>query len=130
MNPSESRPTLSPEPAAAVPHLEPDGPAVAAADNAPPVTERADQDIPALPFDRPGGGGSHWERDRRVTALWSADQERNAWVGIGGIGWRRLEGQHDSALVALTMLAAHAREQGARVSYREQDGVIQELYVW
>lgn len=114
-----------------MPHREPAEPPMApAAENAPPVTEWADQDMPTLPAGDPGPGGSHWEQDRRVTALWSADQERNAWVGIAGVGWRRLDGRCDSALVALTMLAAHAREQGARVSYREQDGVIQELYVW
>ncbi|MCU0834904.1 MAG: hypothetical protein MUC77_10825 [Chromatiaceae bacterium] len=132
MNLEEPRPIFSPDPvAAATPHLEPAGPPLApVGDNAPPVSERADQDMPTLPFGDAPPGGSHWEQDRRVAALWSADQDRNAWVGIAGVGWRRLDGRCDSALVALTMLAAHAREQGARVSYREQDGVIQELYVW
>jgi len=131
MNADAQRPSLEPEAPPASPRLEPAAPpAVPAIDSAPPINERIAQAMPALSLDRPGGGGSRWEQGRRVTALWSVDQERNAWVGIAGVGWRRLDGASDSALVALTMLAAHAREQGAGVSYREQDGVIQELYVW
>ena len=110
----------------------PEGAALnAAPDNAPPVTARADEAAPTLPL--PGQArerAAAGERDRRVTALWSADQEGNTWVGIGGVGWRRLGGGCDSAHIALTMLAAHAREQGSRVHYRESDGVIGEIYVW
>jgi poly(3-hydroxybutyrate) depolymerase len=72
-----------------------------------------------------------WQNNKQITALWSINQNRNAWVGVGGIGWKRLANNSDSAIVALTMLSAHAREKGSTVNYREEsDGMIHEMYVW
>ena|SRR5215204_3418589 len=72
-----------------------------------------------------------WNSNMQITALWSINQDKNAWVGVSGIGWKRLANNSSSAIVALTMLSAHAREKGSVVNYRdESDGMIHEMYVW
>jgi hypothetical protein len=76
-------------------------------------------------------GVSAWQNNKRITALWSISQNRNSWVGVDGVGWKRLVNNSDSAIVALTMLASHARAKGSGVNYREEsDGMIYEMYVW
>jgi len=70
-----------------------------------------------------------WHNNKRITRLWSINQNRNSWVGVSGIGWKKLANNSDSAIVALTMLSAHAREKGSVVNYRS-DGMIHQMYVW
>ena len=76
-------------------------------------------------------GVTAWLSDKRVSGLWSIDEVRNSWVAITGVGWKKLHNTSDSALTALTMLGAHARQMSCRVDYREEaDGMIHEMYVW
>ena len=69
--------------------------------------------------------------DKRINALFCTSQTRNAWVSVQGVGWKKLSNTSDSALGAMTMLGAHAKQLGCRVDYRDEaDGMIHELYVW
>lgn len=78
-----------------------------------------------------GAGVTAWLNDKRITGLWSINQNRNSWVYVNGIGWKKLANNSDSAIVALSMLSAHAREKDSAVNYREEsDGMIREIYVW
>lgn len=87
---------------------------------------------PALPLTAAISAGiSAWQNNKQINALWSINQNRNSWVGVSGVGWKKLANNSDSAIVALTMLAAHAREKGSVVNYREEsDGMVYEMYVW
>jgi hypothetical protein len=87
---------------------------------------------PALPLTAVTAiGASTWQNNKKINALWSINQNRNSWVGVEGIGWKKLVNNSDSAIVALTMLASHARQKGSVVNYREEsDGMIYEMYVW
>jgi hypothetical protein len=88
---------------------------------------------PSLPAMEEGvvAGIGTWQNNKRITSLWCINQNRNSWVGVSGIGWKKLANNSDSAIVALTMLGAHAREKGSVVNYREEsDGMIHEMYVW
>ena len=77
------------------------------------------------------GGVTAWVGDKRVGALWTINQNRNSWVYITNVGWKRLADNSDSAVVALSMLAAHAKQTQTNYSYREEsDGKIHEVYVW
>jgi hypothetical protein len=72
-----------------------------------------------------------WQNNKKINALWSINQNRNVWVGVQGIGWKKLADNSDSAIVALTLLSAHALEKGSIVDYRdESDAKIHEMYVW
>ncbi len=86
---------------------------------------------PSLPLEGVASGISAWQNNKRINSLWSINQNRNSWVGVGGVGWKKLANNSDSAIVALSMLSAHAREKGSPVNYREEsDGMIHEMYVW
>jgi hypothetical protein len=72
-----------------------------------------------------------WQNNKKFNALWCINQNRNVFVGVVGIGWKKLADNSDSAIVALTMLSAHAYEKGSVVNYRdESDTKIHEMYVW
>ena len=90
------------------------------------------QATPSLPIS--GGvaqGVGAWQNNKKVDALWTINQDRNAWVGIAGIGWKKLAGPNETALSAMTMLVAHARATGSIVNYRDEaDNLIHEVYVW
>lgn len=91
-----------------------------------------DDVAPSLPLATAiAAGVSAWQNSKKINALWSINQNRNSWVGVEGVGWKKLANNSDSAIVALTMLAAHARAKGSLVNYREEsDGMIYEMYVW
>lgn len=87
---------------------------------------------PTLPAEAGVASGiGAWNNNKQITALWSINQDKNSWVGVSGVGWKRLANNSGSAIVALTMLSAHARQKGSIVNYRdESDGMIHEMYVW
>ena len=72
-----------------------------------------------------------WQRGKRVTAVWSKNENRNSWVAIVGVGWKKLSDASDSANIALTVLTSQALQTTANIDYREEtDGMIHEIYVW
>jgi hypothetical protein len=77
------------------------------------------------------GGVAAWQSGKVVTALWSNNQNRNAWLSFSGIGWKKLANNSDTAVVALNILGASARLTQTQVNYRDEaDGMIHEMYVW
>jgi hypothetical protein len=74
---------------------------------------------------------STWVQNVLVNALWSINQNRNAWAAFAGKGWQKFANNSDSAIMAFTTLASHARVAQGPTSYRqESDNMIHELYVW
>jgi len=72
-----------------------------------------------------------WLADKRVNALWCINQNRNVYMGVAGVGWKKLANNSDSAIIAFTTLASHARATQARIDYREEaDGMVHECYIW
>lgn len=101
------------------------------------LTARAAQAdaVPTLepPQSQTAGAGAvaTWISDKRVNALWSMNQDRNSWAAFTDAGWKKLSTASPSAIIALTMLAAHAKQMQTSVSYREEaDSMVHELYVW
>ncbi|HEX7395831.1 MAG TPA: hypothetical protein VF313_12965 [Anaerolineaceae bacterium] len=77
------------------------------------------------------GGVTTWQSSKLVTALWSINQNRNVFLYIAGVNWKKLANNSDSAIVALNILGASARVTQTIVNYREEaDGMIHEMYVW
>ena len=78
-----------------------------------------------------GGITATWRANMTVTATWSIDEIRNAWMYVDGLGWRKLFNGRDGAFTALVTLATHARQAGRPISFREEaDGMVYEIYVW
>jgi hypothetical protein len=72
-----------------------------------------------------------WQSNAHVSGMWSINQDRNAWVYLDTVGWRRLSDASESGLVAMNMIAAHAYQQGVTSNlYEGDDGRIAQLYVW
>jgi len=86
---------------------------------------------PPQAVDAEGGAVTVWNNDKRVSGLWGINENRNSWAYITGVGWKKLANNSDSAVVALTMLAAHAKQTQTTYTYRDEaDGMIHESYVW
>ena len=72
-----------------------------------------------------------WVQGKKVAALWSINQNRNSWASFADVGWRKFSDVSDSAIMAFTILAAHAKQMQSPVNRREEsDGKVHEVYVW
>jgi hypothetical protein len=72
-----------------------------------------------------------WQSNVHVAGMWSINQDRNAWVYLDTVGWRKLSDASESGAVAMNMIAAHAYQMGSTSSlYEGDDGRIEQLYVW
>jgi hypothetical protein len=75
-----------------------------------------------------------WQSNRKITGLWTNNQNVNAWVWVDGLGWRKLTNPDDDVTEAMLTMAAHAKGHDRFVNFFEV-GVggnieIQEMYVW
>lgn len=75
-------------------------------------------------------GAGSWYNGKKITALWTINQPRNSWAGVSGLGWRKISSANDSSSVALTQLAAHAKDRNRNVNVRVDNNQIVEIYVW
>jgi len=72
-----------------------------------------------------------WVTNKQVDALYSTYAARFSWMHVAGGPWRRFSPVSDSGVASLALLAAHARDRGRPVNYREEaDQLIHEMYVW
>jgi len=78
-----------------------------------------------------GEGIAAWHSGVKIAALWCNEANRNAYISVAGLGWKKLSPATDSSVVSMTMLAAHAEQTNANVNIRiEADGMVHEIYVW
>ena len=76
-------------------------------------------------------GVALWVTNKQVDALYSTYSPRFSWMHVAGGPWRRFAPVSDSGVSAMAMLAAHARDRGRPVNYREEaDQLVHEIYVW
>ena len=76
-------------------------------------------------------GVTAWLTNTRIIGVWSNSSNKNSFINIKDVGWRRLNPAGENAVVAMTMLASHARADGRNVTVRvESDNLVHELYVW
>jgi len=78
-----------------------------------------------------GDGIGLWVTNKQIDALYATYGARFSWMHVAGSVWRRFSPTSDSGVAALALLAAHARDRGRPVSYREEaDQLVHEMYVW
>jgi len=78
-----------------------------------------------------GEGVGLWVGNKQIDALYSTYAARFSWMHVAGGLWRRFSPASDSGVAALALLAAHARDRGRPVNYREEaDQFVHEMYVW
>jgi hypothetical protein len=72
-----------------------------------------------------------WQTGKHVDALYATYAARFSWMHVAAGPWRRFSPTSDSGVAALALLAAHARDRGRPVNFREEaDQLIHEMYVW
>jgi len=75
-------------------------------------------------------GAGVWHNDKRVNALFSANETRNSWMSIVGTGWVRVANSIDSANEAFTVLASTAKVKNSPINYLLDGGQATQIYVW
>jgi hypothetical protein len=72
-----------------------------------------------------------WRYGKKLTALWAhGPTNRNAYIYVSGLGWRKLWPAHDTSLEAMMVMAAHAKDNDRPVNFYEEDGKIKQMYAW
>lgn len=71
-----------------------------------------------------------WHSDKSIIGLWSNNQNRNVYVAIAEIGWKKLADNSDSAIMAMTIILSHAFQTNRKANLMEEDGQIRQVYVW
>ena len=72
-----------------------------------------------------------WRSNMTVTAMWSINEPRNAWMHVKDLGWRKLYNGRDGSFTALVSLAGQARQTARPITFREEsDGMVYEIYLW
>jgi hypothetical protein len=76
--------------------------------------------------------GAGWQLNKKVVGLWSyCSDQRNAYMYVDGIGWRKFADNSDSAIMAFNIIASHAKVTGKGANFYEgDDGKVNTLYVW
>ena len=72
-----------------------------------------------------------WNNSKKVVQTWGKAQDKNAWLNISDLGWRRIRDVNESSMLAILLIGAHARDKGTIVNVRtEADNKIYEIYAW
>ena len=70
-----------------------------------------------------------WQNNKRVVGLWSINQDRNAWVCIDGIGWKKVSPDNDNIFFNMLNQLVMAKAAARPINYYELGGVINQVYV-
>jgi C1A family cysteine protease len=70
-----------------------------------------------------------WLNNQRIIGLWTIDQDRNAWVYFANVGWRKLSPDNDNIFFDMLTQLIAAKAAARPVNFRQDNGVIKEIYV-
>lgn len=71
-----------------------------------------------------------WHSNVKISGVWANDQERNAFIYLVGVGWRKLKADTDSAFLAMLSQCLAAKTGNRPVNANETGGLIAEVYVF
>ncbi len=71
-----------------------------------------------------------WERNKRIVGLWTINQNRNAWVYVQNMGWRKISPDNDNIFFDMLAQLIAAKACGCRVDFYQENGVIKQVYVF
>ena len=81
-------------------------------------------------LDTAGAAATTWQANTRAAALYTTNNQRNAWVYVANIGWKKLASGQDSAVTAMVGLTRLSKDSNLRMDYREEADGIHEIYIW
>jgi hypothetical protein len=71
-----------------------------------------------------------WERNTRIVGLWTINQNRNAWVYVQNLGWRKINSDNDNIFFDMLAQLTAAKTSKRRVDFYQEKGVIKQIYVF
>jgi C1A family cysteine protease len=72
---------------------------------------------------------SGWVNNKKILGLWTIDQDRNAWVYVEALGWRRVSPDNDNIFFDMLAQLIAAKAAQRPVNLYQQQGVIKQVYV-
>jgi C1A family cysteine protease len=70
-----------------------------------------------------------WLNNVLVQGVWANDQDRNAWVYLSSIGWRKIANDNDNIFYNMLIQLLAAKTAGRPVNVYEDQGIIKQIYV-
>jgi C1A family cysteine protease len=70
-----------------------------------------------------------WLNNVLVQGAWTIDQDRNAWVWLSTVGWRKIADDSDNIFYNMLIQLLAAKAAGRPINAYEDQGVIKEIYV-
>jgi C1A family cysteine protease len=70
-----------------------------------------------------------WCKNVLIRGLWTIDQVRNAWVYVGGHGWKKVSNDNDTIFYTMLTQLTTAKAGGRRVNLYIVNGMIRQVYV-
>jgi hypothetical protein len=77
-----------------------------------------------------GFGAGVWQNNKKIAGLWTKAETRNSWANVTDLGWKKIFSGSDTAVVAISILAAQALEKQSLVNVLIENDQIIEIYVW
>ena len=72
-----------------------------------------------------------WQNNKKVIGMWTNCVDRNTYMYVEDLGWRKFLETSDSAMMAFNIIAAHAKTTNKAVNFYEgDDGKVTTLYVF
>jgi C1A family cysteine protease len=71
-----------------------------------------------------------WIRGAHIAGLWTIDQDRNAWVYVVAVGWRKVSPDNDNIFLDMLSQLAAAKAAKRTVDFYQEQGVIKQIYVY
>jgi C1A family cysteine protease len=71
-----------------------------------------------------------WQSNKHVVGLWTINENRNAYVFIDGIGWKKISPDNDNIFFDMLSQLAAAKATGRPINFFEVQDVIKQIYVF
>ena len=70
-----------------------------------------------------------WERSKKIIGLWTNNSNRNAWVYVKDLGWRKISSTNDNIFFDMLTQLIAAKAGNRPVNIHQKNKVITEVYV-
>ena len=70
-----------------------------------------------------------WRNNVQVSGLWTNESDRNAWVYLSGVGWRKVAANDDQITLSMLAQLIAAKATARPVNVFDDGGTINQLYV-
>jgi len=70
-----------------------------------------------------------WINNKRITGLWTINEDRNAWVHVASVGWKKIIASNDTTLTLMLSQLVAAKAANRPVNLLLNGGHITQIYV-